>query len=153
MIYKINKLDINVIYIIFEFLDFSSKIQFRCTSKYMHFSFLQKRTEIHDFYNIDKKYLKLLDDKILLNYPFIKYLDANGHYSRITDKGIKNLNNVTKLNAYNNTKITNINHMNKLIELNASARICRIGNSGIKNLNLEKLDAHDNPLITNVNHM
>jgi hypothetical protein len=62
-----NKLDINIINLIFRFFYFQLKIKFRCISKYMH------KLEIHDFYNIDKKYLNLLDDRILLNYLFIKY--------------------------------------------------------------------------------
>jgi hypothetical protein len=65
-----NKLNFDIIYLIFD-KTFLSKMGFGCVSKYMHFSFLQKRTEIHDFYNISKKYINLLNDEILLNYPFI----------------------------------------------------------------------------------
>ena len=31
---------------------------------------------IYDFKNIDKKYLILLSDNVLINYPFAKYLVA-----------------------------------------------------------------------------
>jgi hypothetical protein len=141
-----NKLDINIIYLIFGFLIFPSKIKFRSISKYMH------KLEIHDFYNIRKKYLNLLDDKILLNYPFIKYLNASGYYCKISDEGIKQLN-LKKLNVCDNQKITNINHMgNTLIELNASF-LCIINNESIKNLHLRKLNACNNKNITSVNHM
>jgi hypothetical protein len=45
-----NKLYFDIIYLIFESLDFLSKIRLRSISKYMH------TFEIHDFYNIEKKY-------------------------------------------------------------------------------------------------
>jgi hypothetical protein len=82
------------------------KIKFRCVSKYTNL------LEIYDFCNIDNKYLRLLNDKILLNYPFIRYL-----------------------NACNNPKITNINFMDKLIELNACGE-SEIDDYGIKNLKI-----------------
>ena len=47
----------------------------------------------------------------------LKVLYAS-HKSGINDEGIKNLN-LEKLNAYNNSKITNVNHMTKLKELDA----------------------------------
>ena len=76
-----NTLHFNVIYLFFGSLDFLSKIRFRCTSKYTHL------LEIHDFYDIEIKYLYLLNDKILLNYPFIKYLNAFNNL-KISNKGI-----------------------------------------------------------------
>jgi hypothetical protein len=63
-----DKLHHDIIYLIFGSLDFLSKIQCRSISKYMYL------LEIYDFYDIEEKYLMLLNDKILLNYPFIKYL-------------------------------------------------------------------------------
>jgi flagellin-specific chaperone FliS len=162
-----NKLNLDVIYLIFEFLDFLSKITFRGTTKYMY------KLEIHDFYNIEKKYLKLLNDEILLNYPYIKYLNASGNrnitnvnhmgkslielnasgtFCGINNKGIKNLN-LLKLYAYYNPKIYNVNHMENIIELDASYN-CGISDEGIKNLkNLQKLCATDNFKIKNINHM
>jgi hypothetical protein len=90
---NMDKLDTNLIYLIFNYLDFLSKIKFRCISKYVHHFIV-----IDDFKNIPEKYLNLLDDEILINYPFIKYL-----------------------NACDNKKITNVNHSlrTKLIELDA----------------------------------
>jgi hypothetical protein len=64
---------------------------------------------------LPEKYVYKLNDKILLNYPFIKYL-----------------------NAHHNLNITNINHLKNLIHLNASNS--GINNLGIKNLNLKILD-------------
>ena len=57
-----------------------------------------------------------------------------------------------KLDARDNPKITNINHMVKLKVLRAFAN-CGIDDYGIKKLNLEKLDASCNPRISHVNHM
>jgi hypothetical protein len=127
--------------------------------------------EIYDFYNIPSKYLRLLNDKILFNYPFIKYLDASynlkitnvnymhklieldasGHYCGIDDLGIKNIN-LKKLKAYYNKKITNINHMYNLSEL-VILGDSGIGDLGINKLNLIKLDAGHNKKITNINYM
>jgi len=55
------------------------------------------------------------------------------------------------LNANKNEKITNVNHMKHLKELNASDD-CGIGNEGIKDCDLVILNAN-NKKITNVNHM
>jgi hypothetical protein len=139
----------------------------------MHFSFLQKRTEIYDFYNIEEKYLKLLDDTILLNYPFIKYLNAcnnikitnvnhlnnliklnpSGNFCGINDNGIKHLN-LRKLNASFSCGIDNdgIKNLNLQI-LNASGELCKINNKGIQHLNLIKLTVSNNPNITHINHI
>jgi hypothetical protein len=87
------------------------------------------KLEIYDFYNIEEGYLIRLNNKILLNYPFIKYL-----------------------NASNNKKITNIDHMNNLIELDAGWD-CGITNKGLQKINLIILNANNNNKITNVNHM
>jgi hypothetical protein len=165
-----NETSVDIVHIIFGFLDFISKIRFRSTSKY------NNKLEIHDFYNIEKKYLDLLDDKILLNYPYIKYLnarnnqkitnvnhmaksltelDASGKLCGISDEGIIDLKNITKLNVNNNFKITNINHMAKsLTELDASGCCCTITNKAIENLkNIIKLNVSFNSRITDINHM
>ena len=105
-------------------LDFLSQIRFRQICKWFH------RLEIHDFKNIDRKYFNKLSDNILVSYPFIRYL-----------------------NAFHNPKITNVNYMLALKELNASGCECGIGYDGIKDLNLVKLKACGNPKITNANHM
>jgi hypothetical protein len=85
--------------------------------------------KIYDLYNIERKYLVLLNDKILLNYPFVKYL-----------------------NVSHNPKITNVNHMHNLIKLNASY-FSEISDYSIRDLNLITLYTDDNYKITNVNHM
>jgi hypothetical protein len=110
-------------YIIFGFLDFLSKIRLKSTSKYLNV------LKIYDLKNIEQKYLTLLNDNILSTYYFVEYL-----------------------NASNNKNITNVNHMSKLIELDASGK-CGINDYGIEKLNLVKLNANNNLKITNVNHM
>jgi hypothetical protein len=160
-----NKLNFDIIYFIFGSLDFLSKIRFRSTSKYNYL------LEIHDFFNIGKKYLKLLNDNILLNYPFITHLNASfnpnitninhlkklikldaSEDSGIDDKGITDLNLVL-LDASDNPKITNINHMDKLIELYAWGNY-GISDFGIKNLyNIKILDVNYNSKINDINHM
>ena len=71
--------------IVFEYLEFYDKHTLRRIDKYMN------KLKITDMYNIDKKYLKKLDDYILINYDFI-----------------------VKLNAYDNIKISNVNHLKKI---------------------------------------
>jgi hypothetical protein len=130
------------------------------------------KLEIHDFYNIPKKYSELLNDEILLNYPFIRQLNAydnmkisnvnymeklielnaGGVHSRINDRSIKKVN-LKKLYAFNNRHITNINHMEKLIELHANGPLCRIDNKSIEKMNLYTLHTSYNRRITNINHM
>ena len=70
--------------------EFVGQIRLRQVCKKFH------SLEIHDFYNIDLKYLKLLSNQILFAYPSVKYL-----------------------NVYNNQKVTTINHMTKLEKLHA----------------------------------
>jgi hypothetical protein len=75
------------------------------------------------------------------------------NYSGIDQKGIENLTTLRILNAKGNNKITNVNHMIKLEELNASG-YCGIDQNGIHQLtNLRILVASNNRKITNVNHM
>ena len=129
-----NNFPIDVLqFCIIDKLDFLSQIRLRQVSSWLH------RLEIHDFYHIDKKYLMRLSDAKLKNYPFIKFL-----------------------NARNNLYISNVNHLTRLIKLDAStdrypvycnSNDCKIGNNGIKNINLVELIASGNRLITDVNHM
>ena len=87
------------------------------------------RIKIKDFYNIPDKIKNKLTNEILNKYNDIEKLDAN-----------------------NNPKITNINHLEKLKTLCAYGD-CGINNEGIKNLtNLKYFDASHNQKITNINH-
>ena len=126
-------------YKVFDKLDFALQIRFRQVCKWFF------RLEIHDFLNIDKKYVNRFSNKILMHYPSIKYLNAS-YNSGIDDNGIKHLN-LIELNAYNNRKITDVNHLTKLQTLDASYR-CGIDDKGIKDLNLVELITTCNYKIT-----
>jgi hypothetical protein len=70
-----------------------------------------------------------------------------------SDYAIKDLNLII-LNVFCNKKITNINHMNKLINLDASGFCYAISDIGIKSLNkIRKLNVKNNKKVTNINHM
>jgi len=105
---------------------------------------------IIDLFNIHNKYKCKLTDKILLQFQFVKYFDASGFSSKITDKGIKHLTNLNTLDASENKKITDegIKHLTNLHTLDASGN-CGITDKGIKHLtNLHILYASGNEKIT-----
>ena len=70
--------------------------------------------------------------------------------SGVEDQGISALN-LEELDAWDNPKITTLNHMTKLRKLVISWD-CGVGEAmgsqGIADLNLEELTAYDNPKIT-----
>ena len=71
----------------------------------------------------------------------------------MNDNGIKDLENLIILNASYNTKITCVNHLQKLKNLDASG-ICGIDDNGIsKLLKLKSLNFHRNGKITNLNNI
>jgi hypothetical protein len=55
-------------------------------------------------------------NKILLNYPFIRYLNASRYYSGINNNDITKLN-LKILYTSNNIKINNVNYMYKLFNI------------------------------------
>ena len=110
--------------LIFKYLEFYDKHTFKRIKKNTD------RIYITDLFNIHRKYLIRLDDDILKNYKC-----------------------VVKLSLGPCSKVTQIQHIKKLRELNASGCHCKIDDECIRNINLEKLIAYDNPKITNVNHM
>ncbi|ARF12313.1 hypothetical protein Klosneuvirus_4_128 [Klosneuvirus KNV1] len=151
--------------IFFDQVDFLSQIRLTMVCKYFHLSL-----KVTDFHNIDEKYLRLLTNDILKNYPFIIKLNANYNkkitnvnylthlkeldvywLSGIGDEGIKDCD-LTILGANRNSKIKNVNHMKHLKELYASGE-CGISDNGIKECDLVILNAYNNYKIKNVNHM
>jgi hypothetical protein len=66
----------------------------------------------------------------------ISELNASSYFCGIGYEGIKNIN-LRKLNAWKNNKITNVNHMDKLIELYVSDD-CSINYKDIENLHVCK---------------
>ena len=90
-----DSLPIELIQYIFNYLNFDDQIKFKSLSNDYH-----KGLRIYDLYNIDIKYKQKLDDNILKQYVYLKYLDAK-----------------------NNEKITNLNHMINLQKLNTSYNV------------------------------
>ena len=118
-------LPIEIHQLILEHVDFPTQIRFRCVCRIFH-----AKLAVKDFLHIDKQYLKLLSDDILRSYPFVEKLDAS-----------------------DNPKITNINYLTKLKELNARD-LCGIDDQGLRfATNLTMLTTSSNPNITNLNHM
>src|SRR5439155_584370 len=115
---------LDLLNLIFNKLDFLNQIRLKQVCKFYY-----NNLHIIDLYNIDYKYKKLLNDEILKNYHYIKYLDV-----------------------WNNPKIKNISHMKNLKKLHCSD-YCSISNEDIKDLDLIELYANNNPKITNINHM
>lgn len=70
-----NKINLDMTYIISNNLDFLSKLRFRNVPKYLRI------IKIYNFDNIPKKYLCSLNNNILLRYPCIRYLNAFGYDS------------------------------------------------------------------------
>ncbi len=142
------------------YCEFLTAIRLRQLNKWFY------KLEIHDFYNIDWKYLNKLSDEILKAYPFIRKLNAyynekikdvnhmtnlkvlNADYDcGISDDGIKQLN-LIELSASGNSKIKDVNHLTNLKVLNAGGYYCGISNDGIKQLNLIELFSYGNKKIT-----
>ena len=138
--------------IMFKYMNFKTKHQFKKTNKNYN------KNEINDLYTIKRIYLYRINDKILINYTNVvaidasnndkiknlnnfkklKELDVQGDDCGIDDNGIKNLN-LKKLNAYNNQKITDVNHMTNLEDLNTGL-YSGIDDNGIKKINLKNYD-------------
>jgi len=144
--------------------DFLTQIRLRCANKALH-----AKLEIHDFYNIDDKYLYRLTDDILRSYPFITKLDFRcyhctniNHLTRLEtlsvgtnlplgNDGISNLVNLKELYINCYSPITNLNHMTKLEFLTVVHS--RIDNEGISKLNLRELHILGESKFTDLNHM
>ena len=118
--YYYGMVDLHIILgnLVFTYLNFYDKHTYKRMNAYAN------RMKITDLFNIDKKYLKKLDYKILLDYKF-----------------------VVRLNAGQNYGITDVNYLTNLKELKMNSLM---RNGHIKKLNLEKLDANFNSIITNL---
>lgn len=77
---------------------------------------------------------------------------ACGNRCGINQDGISQVN-LTILNAHNNKKITNVNHMKNTLKILVCSGECGIGQEGISQLSLIQLELADNKKIINVNHM
>lgn len=71
----------------------------------------------------------------------------------ISDENIEHLTKLKRLNAYDNPKIKNINHLINLVELNCGGK-CGVADENIIGLyKLKYLYANNNPNIKNINHL
>src|SRR3989304_8338023 len=110
---------------------FNSIINLSSANKY----FYNNINVINLYDDIDRKYLRKLNDSILIQQKYA---------------------NIRYLNAKYNSKITTANHMSKLEILNASSLggiYCGINDNGLINVNLKELNASYNSKITTINHM
>ena len=159
-----DKLPLDILKIIFDLLDFKSKIKLISTCTYM-----RQNLYIIDLYDIGIEYSKKLTTKILkynifknvvsLNVSYnnkikdvsfmnnLKYLNAS-MYSKVNQNGIKGLD-LIELNINNNKNIVNVTFMKGLKILHATSN-CGIKQSGIKGLDLTELDVDYNIEIKNV---
>lgn len=131
--------------------------------------FFNKNLQIINLCNIEKKYIPLLTNDILKQYPDLiklnlsnnrnvtdinhltklNFLDASGELCVLADKGIEKLN-LQEIDVTNNLHITKLNHMNKLKVLTACYKSA-LTNNGIKKLNLRELDLTQNSTIDDIN--
>ena len=110
----------------------------------------QAKLEIHDFMNIGCKYYKRLTNDILQLHPFITKLDTRFN-TKITN--IESMMRLVELNIWDHKEITNLNCLTRLEKLWVGG-LCGVNDEGIINLtNLKKITAYGNPRITNLNHM
>src|SRR6185437_9335889 len=81
----------------------------------------------------------------------IKYIKNE---NKLTDEILKQqkFSHLKVLNVCDNKKVSTVNHLVKLEELNVGAS-CGIDQNGIAEINLKKLNASDNYKIKDVNHM
>jgi len=119
-----SSLPLEIWYLIFEYIKFSTKVKIKSTCKYLY-----KNLDIIDFYNIDDRLRLKLNNKILSKYKNIQSLDIS-----------------------NNPNVTNIYHLKYLKFLNASGS-CELNTKSINKLNLTKLILQNNDKITNINKL
>jgi hypothetical protein len=125
--------------------------------------FGNKITNIKSLTNLTELYIstndKITDINHLKNLHTLgmgNYLSAPCYCAPmcgITNNGLSSLTNLTHLDIYNNSRITDINCLTNLRILNATGD-CGVEDNGIKKLtNLVVLHADSNEKITNVNHL
>jgi len=84
----------------------------------------------------------------------LEELNISGHNCKVNQEGIKDLKLVKKLDAHNNEKIKDVNHLSKLEKLDISGHNCGVNQEGIKDLKIVKnLNASCNEKIKDVNHL
>jgi Leucine-rich repeat (LRR) protein len=92
----------DVLNIIFNKLPLTSQLRFRATCKKF-----REKLDITDLYNIPRELRYILTDKIVLQYPKLRELNAS-YNPKITDASIKELTQLRELDADYNQKITDV---------------------------------------------
>ena len=117
----LNGIPLDIIkYNIFPKLDLISQIRLRQVSKFFY-----NNLDITNLYDIHNKYNSKLMDEIIKKYP-----------------------KLVKLDAWNNSKITNISHLKNLKILDAGGWNCGISDVHLIGLNLVELSVWNNSRIT-----
>jgi len=118
--------------------------------------------KLNMYNSIDYYIRKKLGTKNEINSKTLEYIiNINNNitelYSKtVTQKILNKCTSLVKLNINNNVNITNVNHLDKLEELDISSNLghCGVNQEGIKKLKLIKnLNTCSNDKITDVNHL
>lgn len=118
-------LSLDIVQYISVTLSFNDQINLRQVKKEYY-----ENIHIYDFYNIEPRLLCRLNDSILKQHCSIRFL-----------------------NLENNSLVTNINYLEKLVVLNISGKNCSMTNEGIMNLHsLKQINAYNNNKITTLNN-
>lgn len=161
IIMYILNLPLEILHIIFSYLNLLDQINFRDTCK------LFRKFDIIDFWNLGNtiksyqitnnilskypkiKYLNLYDNNMVYDINFLKDIEILniGGLCTISDKDISNVNKLIFLCAENNFRIKNLKNKNKIRYLIASGS-CNISDDDISHLDLYYLDSKFNNKIT-----
>jgi hypothetical protein len=107
------------------------------------------------------KFLNATNNYKISNVSYLTNLEVLHARGSCGIGSVESLTNLTELNMFENTKITDLNSLTKLKVLDIGNGNdwypgqwgCQIGDAGICKLNLVKLKAQNNPFVTNVIHM
>lgn len=102
---------------------------------------------------LSQKNYRLTSKDNAINYPITNLYNNVPKLTKLNDNILKTYLHIIKLNAGNNSKITDVNNLIYLQILIATNK-CGIDNAGISKLrNLTKLSIRGNKKITNINHL
>ena len=131
----------DILQAIFDKLDFILQIRFR-QCDLSNYDILH----VTNFYNVSTRIKRKYTDQILLNYPFIKYLDC------YCNEHVTNINHLGNLRVLNAGNICH-SHVELNVQENNHIFKCGIDQNGIEKLcNLEILYADNNPKITSISN-
>jgi hypothetical protein len=110
-------------------------------------------TIIHNQLNFPNQVHLRLVSKNFTKYPITNLFDGVPHVYKLSNHILKSYPFIIKLNAWDNKKITDVNHL-KSLQILAANNNCGIDNQGISALtNLISLNVTGNKKITDINHL